>query len=257
MPDPQLPREPCLAVEGLSKHFGGLRAVDEVSLTVARGERRAIIGPNGAGKTTLFHLLSGELPATVGRVTFFGRDVTRLPPYRRAAMGIGRTYQVTNLFSRLTVHENVLLAVQGLRAVKYTVHRPILARRDICDRAQELLERVGLWEQRAQPITSLSYGEQRQIELVLALASHPTLLLLDEPTAGLSLAETSVLTSIVRSLDPSITVLLIEHDMDVAFEVSDRITVLHLGRVLADGTKDEIRQDPKVQDIYLGTGASA
>jgi branched-chain amino acid transport system ATP-binding protein len=254
---PQPACGPCLVVEGLCKHFGGLRAVDEVSLTVARGERRAIIGPNGAGKTTFFHLLSGELPATSGRVVLFGRDVTRLPSHRRAGLGLGRTFQVTNLFSRLTVLENVLLAVQGLRLVKYQMHQPILRRHDLRDRAQGLIERVGLWDRREWPITSLSYGEQRQLELVLALAGEPTLLLLDEPTAGLSPAETQILTSIIRSLDPTITVLLIEHDMDVAFEVTERITLLHLGRVLADGTKAEIRRNPEVQSIYLGAGTPA
>lgn len=245
----------CLAVEGLSKHFGGLKAVDGVSLTVSRGERRAIIGPNGAGKTTLFHLLSGELPTTAGRILLFGRDITRLPAHRRAALGIGRTFQVTNLFIRLTVLENVLLAVAGLQPVKYQMVRPVLDLLDLRERAQALLERVQLWERRDWPVASLSYGEQRQLELVLALAGEPALLLLDEPTAGLSPAETQMLVGVIRGLDPSMTVLLIEHDMDVAFEVTDRVTVLHLGRVLADGAKEDVRRDPEVQRIYLGAAA--
>lgn len=245
---------PCLALERVSKHFGGLRAVDGVSLEVRKGERRAIIGPNGAGKTTLFNLITGELPVTGGRIRLFGQDITHLPPHRRAALGIGRTFQIMNLFPKLTVLENVLLAVQGLQPTKYVMHRSLQAFPELEDRARRLLERVGLWEKRDLPITSLSYGEQRQVEVLLALAGDPKLLLLDEPTAGLSPAETRVIVGIIRSLDPSITVLLIEHDMDVAFEVAERITVLHFGKVLAEGTKDEIKANPEVQSIYLGVG---
>ncbi|GBD29129.1 Lipopolysaccharide export system ATP-binding protein LptB [bacterium HR32] len=244
----------CLRTEGLRKHYGGLRAVDGVDLEVLEGERRAIIGPNGAGKTTLFHLLSGEVPASGGRIVLFGRDVTRLPPYRRIGLGIGRTYQVTNLFPRLSVLENALLATFGLRPQKYDPFRPALRHREVLDEARALLEAFGLWDKRDWPIGSLSYGEQRQLEIVLALAGQPRLLLLDEPTAGLSPAETHAVTRIVRGLDPKITVLLIEHDMDVAFQVAQRITVLHFGRVLAEGTVDEVRGNPDVQAIYLGVG---
>ncbi|MDR7544511.1 MAG: ABC transporter ATP-binding protein [Armatimonadota bacterium] len=243
----------CLELAELSRHFGGLRAVDSVNLTVAAGERRAIIGPNGAGKTTLFNLISGELTPTSGRILLFGQDVTRLPPYRRAALGLGRTYQIMNLFPGLTVLENVLLAVQGLRAMKNSVHRAVDAYPELFAMAQNLLERVEMWEKRHLSIGSLSYGEQRQVELLLALAGHPRLLLLDEPTAGLAPAEARLVTQFVRALDPATTVLLIEHDMDVAFEVADRVTVLHFGQVLADGPKEEIRRDPEVQRIYLGT----
>lgn len=244
----------CLRTEGLTRHYGGLRAVDGVDLAVTQGERRAIIGPNGAGKTTLFHLLSGEVMATAGRVLFFGQDVTRLPSYRRTGLGIGRTYQVTNLFPRLTVMENALVAAFGLRLAKYDLLRSAFHHRGTCARAQELLENMGLWDRRDWPIGSLSYGEQRQLEIVLALAGNPKLLLLDEPTAGLGPAETQLVTRIVRTVDASITVLLIEHDMDVAFDVAQRITVLHFGRVLAEGTVDEIRHNPEVQATYLGTG---
>ena len=244
----------CLRTEGLRKHYGGLRAVDGVDLEVLEGERRAIIGPNGAGKTTLFHLLSGEVPASGGRIVLCGRDVTRLPPYRRIGLGIGRTYQVTNLFPRLSVLENALLATFGLRPQKYDPFRPALRHREVLDEARALLEAFGLWDKRDWPIGSLSYGEQRQLEIVLALAGQPRLLLLDEPTAGLSPAETHAVTRIVRGLDPKITVLLIEHDMDVAFQVAQRITVLHFGRVLAEGTVDEVRGNPDVQAIYLGVG---
>lgn len=244
----------CLRTEHLSRHYGGLRAVEGVDLAVAQGERRAIIGPNGAGKTTLFHLLSGEVEATAGRILLYGRDITRLPSFRRTGLGIGRTYQVTNLFPRLTVLDHALLAVFGLRPAKYDLLRPALHYREACSRAQRLLEELGLWDKREWPIGSLAYGEQRQLEIVLALAGDPKVLLLDEPTAGLAPAETQLVTQIVRSVDPSITVLLIEHDMDVAFEVAQRITVLHFGRVLAEGTVDEIRRNPEVQAIYLGVG---
>ncbi len=244
----------CLRTEGLCKHYGGLRAVDGVQLEVLEGERRAIIGPNGAGKTTLFHLLSGEVPPSGGRILLFGRDVTRLPSYRRAALGICRTYQVTNLFPRLSVQENVLLATFGLRPQKYDLFWPALRHRQVLDEARALLEEFRLWEKRDQPIGSLSYGEQRQLEIVLALAGRPRVLLLDEPTAGLSPAETQAVTAVLRGLDPRITVLLIEHDMDVAFQVAQRITVLHFGRVLAEGTVEEVRANPDVQAIYLGVG---
>lgn len=244
----------CLRTEQLRKDYGGLRAVDGVGLEVEEGERRAIIGPNGAGKTTLFHLLSGEVPVTAGRILLFGTDVTRLPSYRRTALGISRTYQVTNLFPRLSVLENALLATFGLRREKYDLFRPTAGHRQTLEDARVLLEGFGLWNKRDWPIGSLSYGEQRQLEIVLALAGKPRLLLLDEPTAGLSAAETQAVTRLVRALDPRITVLLIEHDMDVAFEVAQRVTVLHFGRVLAEGTVEEVRANPEVQAIYLGVG---
>jgi len=242
----------CLVLDDLSKHFGGLCAVDRVSLQVRQGQRRAIIGPNGAGKTTLFNLISGELPVTTGTIRFFGQDITRLPSHHRTALGLGRTYQITNLFPRLTVMENVLMALLGTQRRKWTMHRPVLTFPDLAAEAQRLLEGVGLWVKRHELITNLSYGEQRQIEVTLALASRPRLLLLDEPTAGLAPGEVRMITGIIRTLDPSITVLLIEHDMDVAFEVAAYITVLHFGRVLAEGTPEEIRANREVQQIYLG-----
>jgi branched-chain amino acid transport system ATP-binding protein len=244
----------CLALDAVAKTFGGLRAVDGVSLQVRPGERRAIIGPNGAGKTTLFNLISGELPVTSGRVVLFGRDITALPSFRRTALGMGRTYQITNLFPQLTVQENVVLALLGTHSRKFVMHRPVLGDRDLVEQAQHLLHGVGLKDKGDVTLTRLGYGEQRQVELLLALASKPTMLLLDEPTAGLSPAERRELAQSIRGLDSSITVLLIEHDMDVAFEVAERVSVLHLGRVLAEGTPDEIRADHQVQQIYLGTG---
>ena len=243
----------ALSLSGVSKAFGGLRAVDGVSLQVNPGERRAIIGPNGAGKTTLFSLISGELALTDGRITLFGRDVTRLPPHRRAALGLARTYQITNLFPRLTVLENSVLAVQALSATKLHLHRALSRYPAIFERARALLEAVGLDGKEGETVRNLSHGEQRQLEIALALAGAPKLLLLDEPTAGLSPAESHLMTGLLKKLDPTITILVIEHDMDVAFELTNRVTVLHFGKVIADGLGDEVKANPLVQEIYLGT----
>ena len=242
----------ALRLADVSKEFGGLRALDRVSLAVAPGERRAIIGPNGAGKTTLFSLISGETRPTAGRIALFDRDVTRLAPHRRAALGLARTYQITNLFPRLTALENCLLAVQALTPVKLHLHRALSRYPALFERARGVLEAVGLGDKEGDAVRSLSHGEQRQLEIALALAGMPRLLLLDEPTAGLSPAESHSMTALLKKLDPAITLLVIEHDMDVAFELTDRITVLHYGRVVADGFAHEVRANPVVQEIYLG-----
>ena len=242
----------ALSLSGVSKAFGGLCAVDGVSLDVTPGERRAIIGPNGAGKTTLFSLISGEQPPTDGRITLFGRDVTRLPPHRRAALGMARTYQITNLFPRLTVLENCLLAVQALKPTKFHLHRALSRYPGLFERARSALEAVGLAGKDGETVRNLSHGEQRQLEIALALAGAPKLLLLDEPTAGLSPAESHLMTGLLKTLDPTITILVIEHDMDVAFELTKRVTVLHFGKVIADGLGDEVKANPLVQEIYLG-----
>jgi branched-chain amino acid transport system ATP-binding protein len=243
---------PALSLVDVSKAFGGLRAVDGVSLSVAPGERRALIGPNGAGKTTLFSLISGEQRPTGGRVELFGRDVSGLSPHRRAALGLARTYQITNLFPSLTVLENCRLAVQALTPVKLHLHRSVAGYPDLGARALERLEAVGLGDKAGEKVRNLSYGEQRQLEIALALAGSPKVVLLDEPTAGLSPAESAAMTALLKRLDPSITLLVIEHDMDVAFELTDRITVLHYGRVLADGRADDVKRNALVQEIYLG-----
>jgi len=243
---------PCLVLENLSKDFGGLRAVDEINLTVEPRERRVLMGPNGAGKTTLFNLISGVYPASGGRILYFEKDVTGLPSYRRAALGIARTYQITNLFQNLTVSENILMACQALIRTKFVMFRRLSSYRRLTDRCNDLLKEFDLWEKRNELVKNLSHGDQRQIEVSLALAEKPRLLLLDEPAAGLSSAETYTLTLLLKKLDPTITILLIEHDMDVAFEFAEKLTVLHQGKFLAEGTKEEIKNNSTVQEIYLG-----
>jgi branched-chain amino acid transport system ATP-binding protein len=243
-----------LTLDGLSKSFGGLLALSNLSLTIEAGERRAIIGPNGAGKTTLFHLIGGQVSPSSGRVVLFDQDVTTLPPFRRAALGLARTFQITTLFINLTVMENMLLAVQALDSIRFVVHRPLAGYPTILGRARRLLEQWNLWDRRRALVRELSYGEQRQLEILLALAQTPRVLLLDEPTAGLSPPETQQVVGMIHQLDPDITVLLIEHDMDVAFQVAQRITVLHQGRLLVDGPPEAIRKDQLVTEIYLGTG---
>jgi branched-chain amino acid transport system ATP-binding protein len=198
-------------------------------------------------------VITGELPPTSGRIRLFGREVAGLPAHRRAAMGLARTFQITNLFGPLTVEENVLLAVQALRVTKYVLTYPLRRYTGLHERARELLERAGLWEKRWTEVRSLSYGEQRQLEVLLALAGSPRLLLLDEPAAGLSPGERREMARFIKGLDPGITILLIEHDMDVAFEVADSIAVLHFGRLVTHGAKEAVRADPTVQEIYLGT----
>jgi len=245
-------RGPALALTGVAKSFDGLRAVAGVSLAVAAGERRAIIGPNGAGKTTLFSLISGETLPSEGRIEVFGRDVTRLPPHRRAYLGLARTYQITNLFPRLPVLANCVLAAQALLPMKLHLHRNLRRYPAVLARARAVLDAVGLADKARATARDLSHGEQRQLEIALALAGSPRILLLDEPTAGLSPAESALMTTLLKALDRAITVLVIEHDMDVAFQLADRITVLHYGQVVAEGERQEVTANPLVRDIYLG-----
>jgi branched-chain amino acid transport system ATP-binding protein len=236
----------------VSKAFGGLRAVDRVELAVRPGERRALIGPNGAGKTTLFNLIAGALPVTSGRITLFGEDVTAMAQHRRAALGLARTYQITNLFPALTVLQNVLLAAQALTRAKFAMLRPLGRFTELEDRAREALAAVGLDDRAGAAVRHLSHGEQRQLEIALALAGRPRVLLLDEPAAGLSQAEAQLMTGLLHRLDPAITLLIIEHDMDIALEVARHVTVLHYGRVIADGPREAVKADPTVREIYLG-----
>jgi branched-chain amino acid transport system ATP-binding protein len=244
--------EPALALQRVGKSFGALRVLDDVTLAVAAGERRAIIGPNGAGKTTLFHILSGMLPPTDGTIALFGTDVTRRSVHRRVALGMARTFQITNLFPGLTVEQNVILALQGLRRMKYAFLRPVSAYRPVVRRAGELIDEWRLPDRRDSLVRELSYGEQRTLEILLAVCQRPKLLLLDEPTAGLSPAETATAVKIVQALPREMAIILIEHDMDVAFRLCETVTVLHSGRVLATGAADNVRRDPTVRSVYLG-----
>jgi len=242
----------ALRLDGVTKNFGGLRAVDDVALAVRPGERRALIGPNGAGKTTLFNLISGSLPVSAGSIMLFGRDVTNTPAHVRAAQGLARTFQITNLFPDLTVLDNCLLAVQALTPTRFAMLRPVGAYRSLHAGARATLESVGLDGVGDALVKNLSHGEQRQLEIALALAGRPRVLLLDEPTAGLSPAESRLMAGLLARLDPAITVLMIEHDMDIALELSPHVTVLHYGRVIADGPRADVRRDPQVREIYLG-----
>jgi branched-chain amino acid transport system ATP-binding protein len=242
----------ALAADKLSRNFGGVHALTDVSLAVESGERRLIIGPNGAGKTTLFNMLSGLMPVSSGTVRFFGRDITQVPAYERARMGLARTFQITNLFPRLTVLENVLLALLSTDESAFALHCRMAANHALVEKAEALLAKWNLTPITSRTAKEISYGEQRQVDLILAMAVEPKVLLLDEPTAGLSAAEVVRVVGMIRSLPKDMTILVIEHDMDVAFDLADRITVLHQGRLLVEGDVETVRNDPRVTEIYLG-----
>ena len=226
----------------------------EVTLEVFPGERKAIIGPNGAGKTTLFNLITGVLPPSSGEIVLFGRDVTRWPSHQRTALGMARTFQITSLFPKLTVLDNVLLAVAGVGHTKLVMWKSLFSYKNMIEKARGLLETAGYWDRRDVEVRNLSHGEQRQIEVVLGLASEPKLLLLDEPAAGLSSGESREMAEFLKRLDPALAILLIEHDMDVVFDVVSHISVLHFGAIVEQGRNEEIRGSERVQQIYLGTG---
>jgi len=242
----------ALSCQKLTKAFGGLEAVKDVDLRVTHGERRAIIGPNGAGKTTFFNLINGQHPVTSGSIELLGRNVTKLPAHKRAAFGLGRTFQITNLFPTKSVIDNLVISAMGLMSTKFSMLRPLSSYRPLYDRAEGALKSVGLLELGRVLVKNLSYGEQRQVEITMALISQPKVLLLDEPTAGLSPAESHIMSEIIQGLDPSITILIIEHDMDVALSVANYITVLHEGRVFMEGSANEVQGNAKVQEIYFG-----
>ncbi len=240
-----------LRTEGLSRSFGSLLAVNRVDVAVRRGELRSIIGPNGAGKTTFFRLISGETPPTEGRIWFGGRDITGMPQHAVARLGVAKSYQITNVFPHLTVLENVRVAVQGhTHAFNFWSRATRLEA--VKDRARDLLGTVGLSPKAELPAATLSHGEKRHLEIAIALAGNPTLLLLDEPTAGMSPEETDETMLLIRKLAEGRTVVLVEHKMKVVMRISDRITVLHQGEVLAEGSPDEIRANERVQQTYLG-----
>jgi branched-chain amino acid transport system ATP-binding protein len=241
-----------IGIDNLAKVFGGLRAVDGVSLEVGEGERRALIGPNGAGKTTLFHCVTGTLKPSSGSVRLFGDDVTYLPEHARTRLGMGRTFQITNVFAELSLAENLALAIVGTDRRKWVFSRPLQAFPEVREQALAGLEAVGLHERADQPVRLLSYGERRQLELALALNTRPKVLLLDEPCAGLSPSERQRIFRMVRALPRTITLVMIEHDMDVALGLADRVTVMNRGRVMAEGTPAEVKSNPEVRDVYFG-----
>lgn len=243
----------ALSLDGVSKRFGGLEAVRDVHMDVPHGERRALIGPNGAGKTTLFNVIAGDLPVTSGRITVFGQDVTGMPPHRRVKLGLTRTYQTSALFDTLTVAQNMYLGVIGPAGSRHYDMLRLAEKDDVHkERALQVIETVGLGDRVTTRTGDLSHGERRQLEVGLAIAYKPRLVMLDEPAAGLSPEERQVLIDLLNSLKQDITLLLIEHDMDVAFNVSERVTVLHDGRVIVEGTPEEISANEMVQNVYLG-----
>jgi branched-chain amino acid transport system ATP-binding protein len=243
---------PALALEGLRRSFGALTAVNGVTLSVASRERRALIGPNGAGKTTLFNLITGHLAPTAGRILFEGASIAALPPYAVARLGISRSFQRTNVFPRLPVRENLRLAASATGRGSYDLLGSVGRRSVPIERARTAAEAVGLHERLDTLAGALSYGEQRQLEIGIALATAPKLLLLDEPTAGMSPEETLRMTRMLERLPREVPMLIIEHDMDVVGSLADRVTVLHYGEVLTEGTFAQVKADPRVYEVYLG-----
>jgi branched-chain amino acid transport system ATP-binding protein len=243
-------KAPVLEVTGASKYFGGVAAVHQVNLALVSGERRALIGPNGAGKTTLFNVVTGELPLDKGKIELFGTNATRLTVQRRKDLGLCRTYQISNLFLGLTVEENFFLAVDGSRLPKpWHPWKRDQARRE---RARQACRSVGLENRFRSRVDELSHGERRQLEVGLALSTNPKLILLDEPCAGLSPTERKQMMDLITRLDPGVTVLLIEHDMDIALRVTHYVTVMNEGTVVAEGNPEQIRANELVQRIYMG-----
>jgi branched-chain amino acid transport system ATP-binding protein len=246
--------EPTLRLRGVGRRFGGLLAVSNVDLDVTHGERRAILGPNGAGKTTLFNVICGDIPASSGSVELFGEDVTRRPARDRAKLGLARTYQQSRLFNGLTVEDSVYLAIVGVQGGHL---RPVVLpgrERAIRERAREAAGKTAISEKLGELVGNLSHGEHRQVALAMALAAEPKVLMLDEPASGLSRGERQLLTDLLLGLDRNITLILIEHDMDIALRVAERVTMMHDGRVIVEGSPDEIRANQTVHDLYLGRG---
>jgi branched-chain amino acid transport system ATP-binding protein len=245
--------EPVLRLRGAGRRFGGLHAVRDVDLEVLPGERRAILGPNGAGKTTLFNVISGDFAPTSGTIELFGHDVTALPSRRRARLGLARTYQQSRLFLGLSVEDNIYLSILGVERGHLRLFTVPGREREIRTRARDAARRAAIDHKLGEIVSSLSHGEHRQVGLAMALASRPRLLMLDEPASGLSRGERVLLTDLLRGLDREITLLLIEHDMDVALRVAERVTMMHDGRVVVEGTPGEIRANQLVHELYLGS----
>ncbi len=242
----------ALVVDKLCKSFGGLRVTTNVCLDVAPGERRLVIGPNGAGKTTLFNLITGELAPDSGSVSLFGRDITRMPSRKRAHLGMARTYQIITLFAQDTIQHNVTLALLGLSPLRWNPLRPLDREQHLKRQGCEALGRVGLDEIAQRPLAQTSYGERRRVEIAMALAQNPKVLLLDEPFAGLSIDERQEVRKLLLAIPRDVTIVMIEHDMDVALDFADRITLLHFGEVIVEGTRAEVVDNPRTREVYLG-----
>jgi branched-chain amino acid transport system ATP-binding protein len=242
----------ALEVRSLCKSFGGLRVTANVSLTIEPGERRLIIGPNGAGKTTLFNLITGELTPDSGSIQLFGRDITRIATRRRAHLGVARTYQIITLFPRDTILRNVTLALLGLSPLRWNPIGDLEREHHLAARANEALARVGLTHIADRPLSETSYGERRRVEIAMALAQSPKVLLLDEPFAGLSVDERRAVHELLVAIPRDVTVVMIEHNMDVALDFAERITLLHFGEVIVEGTRAEVVNNPRTREVYLG-----
>lgn len=242
----------ALRVEGLSKNYGGIQAVHNVSFKVDSGEHIAIIGPNGAGKTTLFNMLGGQTSPSKGKIFLFEKDITRLPDHKRTHLGVARSFQIATLFNDLTILENMLLALQGTRPSRFQMFQHHIRYQPLLLKAEEILSSMELWTKRNTPVHAIAYGEKRKLELALSLASDPKILLLDEPSCGLTASESMDITKRILGLGEKITVLLVAHDMDLIFGCAQRIMVLHYGELLVQGTCDEMRTNAKVKEIYLG-----
>jgi len=243
----------ALAVTSLSKAFGGLRVTAGVNLHIAVGERRLIIGPNGAGKTTLFNLITGEIAPDSGSIELMGRDITRAACRRRAHLGMARTYQIITLFPHDTILRNVTLALLGLSPLRWNAFLDLDRQQHLMDRAREALTRVGLEAIAERPLAQTSYGERRRVEIAMALAQNPKVLLLDEPFAGLSIDERRDVQKLLAAIPRDVTIVMIEHNMDVALDFADRITLLHFGEVIVEGTRSEVVADPRTREVYLGS----
>jgi branched-chain amino acid transport system ATP-binding protein len=243
----------ALELRGVTRLFGALAALTDITMTVRPGERRAVLGSNGAGKTTLFNCITGDFPPTSGTIRFFGEDVTEFPPYERIRRGLRRTYQISALFPGLTVLENVYLACRGVSRGRFSFLRP-RAGDTLMGSAEHLVQAVHLTEVRERKVSELSYGQQRQLEIALALAGAPRFILFDEPAAGLSPTERSELVEILTALPSHMGYIIIEHDMDVALRVVESVTMMHNGRIFKEGPPEEIENDPEVQELYLGSG---
>jgi branched-chain amino acid transport system ATP-binding protein len=242
----------ALEITDLKKAFGGLVVTQNVSLAIRPGERRLMIGPNGAGKTTLFNQISGDMRPNSGEIKLFGADITHLAPYQRAHLGLSRTYQIITLFSGDTLEHNITLGLLGLRRSRWQIWRPLSSYRDLATEARRILDTVGLLHLAEHPISDIAYGEKRRVELAMALAQKPRVLLLDEPLAGLSNSERSSVKSLIAAIPRETTVIMIEHDMDTALDLAETVTLLNYGRIIVDGERDAVIADERTREVYLG-----